>query len=114
MIYRPERGRMWDPSIFPYKGEYWMLAMHYDGPDAPPTGMWLARSADMVHWQGVGRVLEDSAIYNYGGEYDLKACLEDMATKLRADPSVFDREEDRLRFLRRYGVYATSICYEKE
>ena len=61
MLYRPERGRMWDPSIFPWKGQYWMLAMHYDGPDAPPTGMWLARSADMVHWQGVGRVLEDSA-----------------------------------------------------
>ena len=59
MIYRPERGRMWDPSIFPYKGEYWMLAMHYDGENAPPTGMWLARSRDMVHWTGAGRVLDD-------------------------------------------------------
>ena len=60
------------------------------------------------------RILEDTAIYNYGGEYDLKACLEDMQSKLRADAHAFDNEEDRLKFQRRYGVYATSVTYEKE
>lgn len=62
MLYRPEQGRMWDPSIFPWNGELWMLSMHYDGGiEAPGTGMWLARSKDGVHWTGVGRVLEDPA-----------------------------------------------------
>ncbi len=60
------------------------------------------------------RVLEDAAIYNYGGEYDLKACLEDMATKKRADPHCFDDEKEYLRFLRRYGVYATAIHYAED
>ena len=59
------------------------------------------------------RVLEDAGIYNYGGEYDLKACLEDMATKRRADPHCFDDQSEYLRFLRRYGVYATGIRYEQ-
>ena len=59
------------------------------------------------------RILEDGIIYNYGGEYDLKACLEDMMTKKRADPHCFDDEAERLRFQRRYGVYATAIRYEE-
>ncbi len=59
------------------------------------------------------RVLEDSAIYNYGGEYDLKACLEDMKVRLRADPHAFDDDAERLKFQRHYGVYATSLTYEK-
>lgn len=60
------------------------------------------------------KILEDTAIYNYGGEADLKAYLEDSATKLRADAHCFDNEEDKLKFQRRYGVYATSISYSKE
>ena len=59
------------------------------------------------------RILEDAAIYNYGGEYDLKAYLEDRDTKLRADAHCFDDPAADLSFKRRYGVYATSISYEK-
>lgn len=60
------------------------------------------------------RVLEDSAIYNYGGEYDLKAYFEDRETKRLAEPEFFDQEENALSFMRRYGVYVTSVAYNKE
>lgn len=59
------------------------------------------------------RALEDSAIYNYGGEYDLKAYLEDKETKRKADPNAFASQEDALKFRRRYGVYVTSARVEE-
>ena len=58
------------------------------------------------------RVLEDAAVYNYGGEHDLKACLEDLASVKRDAPGTIAKKEDYLAFLRRYGVYATGISYE--
>ena len=81
----------------------------------PEAQTFLVEGSSVIHIPPyhtyVIEVLEDSAIYNYGGEYDLKACLEDMETRRRADPHCFDNPAEYLRFLRRYGVYATALRY---
>lgn len=58
------------------------------------------------------RVLEDTALYNYGGEHDLQACLEDLESVKRDAPERIAKPEDYLAFLRQYGVYATRLTYE--
>ena len=59
MFYKPESGCMWDPSVLWYNGSYYMTSMYKKAVDSPDDFMWLARSADGVHWQSVGAVLED-------------------------------------------------------
>lgn len=56
-------------------------------------------------------ILEDAAIYNYGGEYNLQACLEDLETAKKNNPEAFSDKEQYLNFLRKYDVYATDISY---
>lgn len=56
-------------------------------------------------------ILEDAAIYNYGGEYNLQACLEDLETVKKNNPEAFSDKEQYLNFLRKYDVYATDISY---
>ena len=58
--------------------------------------------------------LEDTALYNYGGQHYLMNCLEDLKSVETYDPERIADPEDRLRFLRKYGVYATSIEYTEE
>lgn len=58
------------------------------------------------------RVLEDTALYNYGGEHDLQACLEDLESVKRDAPERIAKPEDYLAFVRQYGVYATRLTYE--
>lgn len=60
------------------------------------------------------RVLEDAALYNYGGEYNLEACLEDLASMKQSTPELFNDPASYLAFLRKYGVYATDMTYEKQ
>lgn len=57
--------------------------------------------------------LEDTALYNYGGQHYLMNCLEDLASVEARDPKRLAAPEARLSFLRKYGVYATSITYNK-
>lgn len=57
------------------------------------------------------RILEDAAIYNYGGEYNLQACLEDLASVKKNTPELIASKEQYLEFLRKYDVYATDISY---
>ena len=61
MLYRPEKGAMWDPTLWyePKDHKFYMLSMHYkdNSPADGGTGMWLAESEDGVHFKGVGRVL---------------------------------------------------------
>ena len=57
-------------------------------------------------------MLEDTALYNYGGEHDLQACLEDLESVKRDAPERIAKPEDYLAFLRQYGVYATRLTYE--
>lgn len=59
MLYRPEKGAMWDPTLW-YEAKdqkFYMLSMHYKDAADGGTGMWLAESEDGVHFRGVGRVL---------------------------------------------------------
>lgn len=60
------------------------------------------------------KVLEDTAMYNYGGEYDLQNCLEDLASVMKNEPERLQAPQARLAFLRQYGVYATSLEYNPE
>ncbi|MCC8100984.1 MAG: hypothetical protein LIP11_01550 [Clostridiales bacterium] len=60
------------------------------------------------------RVLEDTAMYNYGGEYDLAACLEDLQAVKKENPETISSEADYLAFFRKYGVYATHLEYKKD
>lgn len=60
------------------------------------------------------RILEDAALYNYGGAHDLMAMLEDLRAVKQNDPQRIEKPEDYLRFLRKYGVYATDIKYQPE
>ena len=59
MLYRPEKGAMWDPTLWyePKDHKFYMLSMHYKDASDGGTGMWLAESEDGVHFRGVGRVL---------------------------------------------------------
>lgn len=57
------------------------------------------------------KVLEDTAMYNYGGEYNLMACLEDLEAVKKNEPERIANHEDYLAFLRQHGVYATNIEY---
>lgn len=58
LLYKPERGKIWDPSIFWHDGIYYMFSMHMDDGATEWNGMWLATSRDGVYWKGLGRVLE--------------------------------------------------------
>ena len=55
MIYKPEKGAMWDPSVFWHDGYYYAIMMYnpdfVSGDEAllPDCGL-LARSRDGVHW----------------------------------------------------------------
>lgn len=64
MLYKPEQGCMWDPTVLWYNGKYWMVSMYKTGVTAPDDYMWLASSDDGVHWQSEGPVLNDGhAVY---------------------------------------------------
>ena len=60
------------------------------------------------------KVLEDTALYNYGGAHDLMACLEDLASVQKNHPEQLGDKEAYHSFLRRYGVYATNLEYKQD
>ena len=57
-------------------------------------------------------VLEDTALYDYGGQHDLQACLEDLRAVKESDPAQVETKEGLLAFLRKYKVYATAVSRE--
>lgn len=59
MIYKPENGCMWDPSVLYHDGYYYMVSMYKQDADKKDNFMWMAKSEDGVHWESVGPVLED-------------------------------------------------------
>ncbi|MBQ1908126.1 MAG: cupin domain-containing protein [Firmicutes bacterium] len=57
-------------------------------------------------------VLEDTALYDYGGAADLQACLEDLR-RIRLDqPELFENDDEFRAFLRRFKVYCTALSME--
>ncbi len=64
MLYKPEQGCMWDPTVLWHNGKYHLVSMYKIDPTAPDDFMWLAQSEDGVHWHSEGPVLNDGhAIY---------------------------------------------------
>lgn len=60
------------------------------------------------------KVLEDSEVYNYGGDHYLQNCLEDLASVEANEPERIANEADRLKFLRSFGVYCTKMEYKPQ
>ena len=63
MIFRPEQGAMWDPSILWHDGKYYAFMMYNkDGRDGLAAGhCLLATSTDGVHWKDQGPVIDERA-----------------------------------------------------
>jgi hypothetical protein len=58
LIYQPAVGSIWDPTVIYANGAYYMYSM-YGG-----DGIWLATSADGVHWKDYGVVLKSQGFKN--------------------------------------------------
>ncbi|MCX6930517.1 MAG: hypothetical protein NT154_46030 [Verrucomicrobia bacterium] len=61
MIFRPEQGAIWDPSILWHDGKYYAFMMYNkDGRDGLAAGnCLLATSTDGVHWKDQGPVIDE-------------------------------------------------------
>ena len=59
MIYQPEEGCIWDPTVLYVKDTYYMVSMYKPSTSHNDNYMWLAKSEDGAHWQSVGSVIED-------------------------------------------------------
>ena len=53
MLYKPEQGCMWDPTVLWHNGKYWLVSMYKTGITEPDDYMWLASSADGMIVKGV-------------------------------------------------------------
>lgn len=59
MLYRPENGRIWDPTVIKYNGIYHAFTMYYEKGAAESYSMRLAVSEDGVHWTDKGNIITD-------------------------------------------------------
>lgn len=57
MLYRSEHGRIWDPTIVKFNGNYYCFTMHYEKDLPDSFSMRLAVSTDGVHWEDRGNVI---------------------------------------------------------
>jgi len=57
MIYEPESGSIWDPSILYHEGKYYLFSMYTPEDRSPNHHVWSAVSDDGVHWKDVGIVI---------------------------------------------------------
>ncbi|MBL9215339.1 MAG: hypothetical protein JNG83_07680 [Opitutaceae bacterium] len=62
MIFRPDKGSMWDPSVIWHEGRYYAFMMYdTEGDDAYCL---LATSRDGVHWENEGTIVDEHAREN--------------------------------------------------
>ncbi|MBE6871948.1 MAG: hypothetical protein E7491_08375 [Ruminococcaceae bacterium] len=59
MLYRPENGRIWDPSVVKYGGKFYAFTMYYADGKPESFSTRLAISDDGVHWTDTGDVITD-------------------------------------------------------
>ncbi len=61
MVFKPEKGAMWDPSVLWHDGKYYAFMMYNkDGGDGLAAGnCLLATSTDGVHWEDQGPVIDE-------------------------------------------------------
>ena len=78
MIYRPQDGAMWDPSVLWHNGKYYAFMMYNkDGRDGLAAGhCLLVTSTDGVHWKDQGTIIDergraDGGCERIGGKYYL-------------------------------------------
>ena len=60
MVYRPHTGRFKDGFILRHDGQYYLFSMYTRGGEEDFRNVWLATSADGVHWQHIGPVIQDA------------------------------------------------------
>jgi hypothetical protein len=100
MIYKPQKGSMWDPSVFWYDGKYYAIMMY--NPDHPNKGLaatcgLIAESDDGVHWRDGWEVAEE--IERERGCKFLKAFIGRLGDRFIMDHGVRRPEgQDTLRF----------------
>ncbi|MBR5123507.1 MAG: hypothetical protein IKU90_00120 [Clostridia bacterium] len=100
MLYRPEKGAMWDPTLWyePKNNKFYMLSMHYKDERDGGTGMWLAESEDGVHFKGVGQVLScegDLFKMFINSTADGRYCVNFGSTHTEDDPTA---DNDTMRY----------------
>lgn len=57
-LYQPKEGTFWDPTVIYANGKYYMYTMYNR------DSVWLATSADGVHWEDYGVVLKSEGFKN--------------------------------------------------
>lgn len=60
MLYRPSKGKLWDPTVLRWQGRYYLFTMYYEPGASESYACRLAVSEDGVHWQDRGNVLTDA------------------------------------------------------
>ena len=59
MLYRPQNGRIWDPTVIRYQGIFYAFTMYYEKGAEESYAMRLATSPDGVHWTDQGNIITD-------------------------------------------------------
>lgn len=60
MVYRPSQGRFKDGFLFRHDGQFYLFSMCSLSGTDDFRHVWLAKSADGVHWSDVGPVIKDA------------------------------------------------------
>ncbi len=58
MLYKPNEGKIWDPTVVYWKGKYYAFTMFWAKPGEESLAMRLAVSDDGAHWTDMGCVLD--------------------------------------------------------
>lgn len=114
MIFRPEQGAMWDPSVLWHDGKYYAFMMYNkDGRDglAAPGNCLLATSRDGVHWEDQGPVIDEQS--RPDGAHFFKCFVAKCGDKFIMDHGVRRQQgQDLMRFYQskdlRHWEYITS------
>ena len=99
MIYRPQKGAIWDPSVLYHDGKYYAFMMYDEtGRDGLSAGhCFLATSTEGVHWTDEGIILAERD--RAGGTKFFKCFVGKCGDKFIMDHGVRRRQgQDTLRF----------------
>jgi sucrose-6-phosphate hydrolase SacC (GH32 family) len=99
MIFRPEKGAMWDPSILWHDGKYYAFMMYNeDGRNGLGAGhCLLATSTDGVHWEDQGAIIDERG--RPDGATFYKCFVEKCGDKFIMDHGVARKKgQDLMRF----------------
>lgn len=119
MLYRPQNGRIWDPTVVKANGVYHLFSMYYEDGAAESYAMRLAVSADGVHWEDQGNLIEsDQPVWKMGvfrtadGVYGMNHGSRSGRPGHGNDTLVYYRSEDLLHWERLYEDHPDPRWYE--